>query len=472
MPRGVQVPRVRHAPKVQASNGWEDVSDVAAAYGLKLDPWQENVLQAAMGERTDGRWSTPRVGLAVPRQSGKGAIMEARELAGLLVFGEQMIIHSAHDQKTARIGFDRVSSYFENFDDLRKRVKQVGSALNREYIELKTGQVLRFLARSRSSGRGFSADCLFLDEAQELSDDAWAAILPTTSARFNPQVWLLGTPPSPEMNGEVFTRLRDAGVEGKDHRLCWCEWSAEPDADLDDVNVWAATNPSLGADRETGVTVESIAGERVALSDDGFGRERLGIWETVSTTHVIDPVKWAALKDIASKVELPVAVAIDVSPMGRSASISLAGRRADGLYHAEHIKHAKGTDWILGDLRTLRDTFPGCTFVADKIGSASVLLQLAEHDFLIAQTNATQMAQACAGLLDAVDNNVIRHLDQPLLNSAIGSSRKRVIGDGWAWNRKDSNNDITPLVSVTLALWGFQQGVAAPKPKPSMSYAF
>src|SRR5688572_23547447 len=100
-PLAAQVPTVRLAPSVRA-NGWEDVADIASAYGLLLDPWQENVLQAAMGERADGQWATPRVGVAVPRQNGKGAIIEARELAGLLAFGEQMIIHSAHDQKTAR----------------------------------------------------------------------------------------------------------------------------------------------------------------------------------------------------------------------------------------------------------------------------------------------------------------------------------------------------------------------------------
>src|SRR3954470_5539568 len=91
VPRGVQVPRVRHAPRVRDS-AWEDVADLAAAYGLTLDPWQENVLQAAMGERHDGQWATPRVGVSVPRQNGKGAIIEARELAGLLIFGEDTII--------------------------------------------------------------------------------------------------------------------------------------------------------------------------------------------------------------------------------------------------------------------------------------------------------------------------------------------------------------------------------------------
>src|SRR5690349_2690256 len=136
--RGVQVPRVRHAPSVRA-NDWEDVADLAKAYGLVLDEWQENVLEAAMGVRSDGQWATPTVGVSVPRQNGKGALIEARELAGLLLFGEKTIIHSAHEQKTARVGFERILSYFENYDDLRKKVRSTMSALGREHIKLKSG---------------------------------------------------------------------------------------------------------------------------------------------------------------------------------------------------------------------------------------------------------------------------------------------------------------------------------------------
>jgi hypothetical protein len=36
------------------------------------------------------------VGLVVPRQNGKGTILEARELAGLFLFGES-ILHTSHE---------------------------------------------------------------------------------------------------------------------------------------------------------------------------------------------------------------------------------------------------------------------------------------------------------------------------------------------------------------------------------------
>src|SRR5512139_2364134 len=121
LPAGVAVPRIRHAPKVRAS-AWEDVVELSAAYGLRLLSWQENVLEAAMGERSDGLWAARHIGLSCPRQNGKGSVLEARALAGLLLFDERMIIHSAHEVRTAQIGFQRLKSYFENFDDLRRKV--------------------------------------------------------------------------------------------------------------------------------------------------------------------------------------------------------------------------------------------------------------------------------------------------------------------------------------------------------------
>src|SRR5699024_11811846 len=72
--------------------------------------------------------------------------------------------------------------------------------------------VLHSFPTRRSSDlslRGFSADCLLFDEAQVLTDETWAAVLPTTSARPNPQLWLTGTPPLDDHDGEVFTRFRD-----------------------------------------------------------------------------------------------------------------------------------------------------------------------------------------------------------------------------------------------------------------------
>jgi phage terminase large subunit-like protein len=46
--------------------------------GLELDPWQQFVIHNALGERPDGKWAAFEVGVEVPRQNGKGGLLEAR----------------------------------------------------------------------------------------------------------------------------------------------------------------------------------------------------------------------------------------------------------------------------------------------------------------------------------------------------------------------------------------------------------
>src|SRR5690606_23711261 len=111
----------------------------------------------------------------------------------------------------------------------------VMNAFQREAVKFRNGSIIQFKARTAAGGRGFSADCLLLDEAQRLKRPAWVSINSTMSAMPNPQVWLLGTPPTREDfdggMGEVFESIRAAAVEGVSTAAAWCEWSADPSAE-------------------------------------------------------------------------------------------------------------------------------------------------------------------------------------------------------------------------------------------------
>jgi hypothetical protein len=64
------------------------------------------------------------------------------------------------------------------------------------------------------------------------------------------------------------------------------------------------------------------------------------------------------------------------------------------------------------------------------------------------------MAAACGRIFDAVTNRQVRHSSQPDLDAAVAGAAVRKLGDAWAWSRSSSTVDISPLVAVTLALWG------------------
>ena len=418
-----------------------------------LDEWQENVLEAAMGVRSDGRWATSTVGVSVPRQNGKGALIEARELAGLLLFGEKTIVHSAHEQKTARVGFERILSYFENYDDLRKKVRSVMSALGREHIKLKSGQELHFPARSKGAIRGFSIDCLILDEAQILGDPAWEAIKPTISARPHVQTWLLGTPPTPLDDGEVFTRTRQRGLAGKDHRLAWCEWSAERSADPDSPATWAQANPALGIR----ITLEAVADERAELSDDGFRRERLGTWATSDAKAVIAPEVWTPQKsdDPPAQDAPPTALAVDMSH-DRTLAIAACWVR-DGLPFVEIVAIDVLHDPLLAAGWIVERASRRIPVVIDTASpAASLIPALKARKVHVVATGAGDMARACGSFYDEVIAKRLTHAGQAQLDAAVEGAQKRKIGDagGWGWDRKDPTANIAPLVAVTLAHYG------------------
>ncbi len=141
------LPRIRSVPDVSSSAGVEAI-ELAASVGLHLDPWQQFALKDGLGEHGN-TWASFEVAVIVGRQNGKGSILEARELAGLFLFDEQLILHSAHQFKTAAEGFRRILTLIENTDWMRKRVKTVTRSHGDEGIELTTGQRLRFVARSR-----------------------------------------------------------------------------------------------------------------------------------------------------------------------------------------------------------------------------------------------------------------------------------------------------------------------------------
>ena len=456
---------MRHAPSRSSANSSEDVAYLLGAYGIELDEWQEVVLEAALHERHDGRWSTPQVGVSTPRQNGKSQLIVARALAGALVFDEKTIIISAHQQDTAREVFTRITDLIDRNPMLADRVSQVMNALNREFVKFKNGATIRFKARSKGGGRGFSCDCLLLDEAQILGAAAWSAILPTMSARPNPQVWLLGTPPTIEDDGEVFSRIRESGLSGKQSRLAYLEWSAEVTDDFDDPATWAKANPSFGSR----IGEDAILGERSSMTDAQFAMERLGIWSSETALSVIPAEAWHARAIPADEVptDAPTAFGLDMSH-DRVVSI--------GVCVGEHVEVAA--------LDKVSDTLGAVEWLIERAGkkipvvvdgqspAASMVSALRAAGVQVVVTSAPDMAKACGAFYDAVLEERLTHFNQAPLNAALAGARKRPIGTagGWGWDRKDYSINLAPLVSVTLARFG---GHAAPVVKqPSKSYAF
>ena len=454
---GVQVPRLTVADPADCRDDADDATDLMAGYGLDLDPWQHLVLADWMATTTDGVWTHSRCGLSVPRQNGKNAVLEAREVYGMAVIGEKFL-HTAHEVKTARKAFLRLLHFFDNkraFPGLAAKVTEIRRTNGQEAIVLANGGSVEFVARSKGSARGFTVDVLVLDESQDFDDDAMEALRSTNSAgpQGNPQIIYTGTPPGPRSNGEIFRRVRTGALAGEATRTCWHEWSMPSDADLDDVHAIAAANPAYNIR----ISPETVADERADLSDEGFGRERGGMWDEVSTNAVIDAATWGRCADMASNPVDRLALAVDVQPDRSSGSVAVAGQREDGRWHVEVIDNRNNVGWIVERVAGIYHRQHIRTVVIDRRGPAASLVEpLQRKGLKVTATSAEEMAASCGAFYDAVVEDRLRHLDTPVLNSSLAVARKRALGDAWAWHRKNAAADITPVVACTLALHGAQ----------------
>jgi phage terminase large subunit-like protein len=436
---------------------------LSSGYGLTPDDWQDDVLADWLGRRRDGRWVSATCGLAVPRQNGKNGIIEIRELFGMVALGEKFL-HTAHEVKTARKAFLRIASFFENerqYPELAALVKEIRKTNGQEAIVLTNGGSCEFIARSKGSGRGFTVDILVCDEAQDLTDEELAALLPTISAAplGNPQVILTGTPPDPEkgQTGEVFRRVRSDGEHRRDRRLAWTDFGIADGQlpDLDDKLLWEQVNPSLGGR----LNVAEAERERKLMSPEMFARERLGWWgdPNVASSSAFGPGRWEACGD-DSATPVVTAIGLAVSWDRKSASIGCAGQ-IDGASVVGAVERRDGAGWIVAEAKRIQGEH-GCAVVVDERGPAADLITALEAaGVALLKTNTSDYLDACATLFDIVTEQSLTHPNHPDLDAAVAIAVKRLVGDRWAWGRRQSSGDISMLEAVTLANFGAVSGV-------------
>lgn len=478
------VPRVCMVPDSYAFSSGQECIELAAMAGLELDPWQQLNIILGLGETSAGKWAAFLVALIVARQNGKGSELEALELYWLFLRGERLIGHSAHEYKTAMEAFRRILFLIENNDWLRKKVKKVINTNGEEGIELITGQRLRFMARSKGAGRGFTFHKLVWDEAYALTREQQDAQLPTMSAVPNPQIWITSSPPLTSDTGPVlFQTRRLARLLGD--QLVFMDYGADGSLDkldlidLDDVEVWKRSNPSeVHVGSGHGVSVETMKRERSSMSDEGFARERLCIWPPDLTQGfgVITQEQWDAMKDERSGSEeseetkltgKPI-ISISVSPRGSGSSrtaIGLCSARQDGKRHIELIASDKGTSWSVEFLKHLLLANDIGAIVIDPGSPTGSLLAQIENlltemglssDLLLKMTSR-DVAAAFGMLYDAATGSevTIVHLGQAELDLAIGGAVTRTVGtDGLTWDSMKSTCDVTGLIAVTNVIWG------------------
>jgi Homing endonuclease len=398
--------------------------------------------------------------------------------------------------------FRRVKTTLDNYPALRKRVKRVSTSHGEEAIELhpqptlifgsgrrqitrRVAGRLRFLARSKGSGLGFSCDCLVYDEAMILTEDQVAASLPTMSARANPQIWYTGS--AGREDSFQFASIRSR-IVANSCDLCGAEWSIDPHNDgctrdelsgrelnmfvtctrHDDRDVpvsWAKANPGYGY-RITEKFTRDV--ELKGMPPRKFDRERLGVgdWpQPEAPWSVVSEIAWQKLAVSAKEAGFatpPIVFGIDIDEDGRSATISAAWDHAGSHRVVLEVPRGcsrQGSDWVLDRAHELYRKHSPLRMVLPRSGPAAALIPGAEKLWRdrLETLGTAEEAAAFAWFLQETRAEHLWHFGRdgaPTIWHAVSTASTRVVGDGGkAWSRRDSESDITPVTSATAAAY-------------------
>lgn len=467
-----QRPTFRLLPPRVANANIDDGNDcvaLAAAYGLTLDDWQSGVVRDWLATDADGHLLSTDAAVVLPRQNGKNALTEAVELFKTAVQGRR-VLHTAHEVKTARRHFLRMQDYFQGDDypELKAAVKTVRQTNGQEAIVLKNGGSIEFIARSKSSGRGFTCDDLVLDEAQELTDEQLEALRPVISAApsGDPQTIYMGTPTPPTSPGTVLVRMyKAAHSESPPQRLAWLEWAVSEVGDVNDRRRWRRVNPAMGIR----LREETIEAESTSFSHESFARERLGWWDVHTDSDTDFPTaEWSRCSTESPATSGYVAYAVKYGFDGTHVSLAACLRpdEADQRPHVELIDYRPtkaGAGWLV-DFLTGDDPQHGgprwkasLGITIDGRAGAPVLIQALRDagvfQRVIRTPNASQVGEACAAFEQAVQQQKLTQFEQPIVDTATAYAKHRNIGRGGLFGYEPSREsiDTDPLEAIALA---------------------
>lgn len=475
--KGNQIPRIRIEPERVDTDG-KAAGILMEAYGLKLDEWQQLVLDCWLGKDAAGSYTVTSGGISCPRQCGKNVIIEAREFYGLIINGER-ILHTAHQVRTSKKSFRRLEKIFtdKRHPEIMQAVKKIRYGIGEESIEMMNGGIIEFTSRSRQAARGYDGiSLIILDEAQEVTDEVVEALMSTVSASTTGQRQILyaGTPPYVGCSGQVFRRFRQAciGAEenGKENSNSWHEWGIDAeslnDIDISDRRLWYEANPALGYRLSEKFTAEEMR----TLTVDGFARERLGWWAKPLSAKIdlaIDKDAWEACKSDDDKPEGKTAYAVKFSPDGSQVVLAGAVLPADGKGRISIIDvqpTGNGLQWLASWLND-RYKVASCVVIDGRNG-ADVLIDKIRSVWVfkdsVIKPGARDVCTAASMLLnDLNERSITWYSQQEELNESAITATKRGISGGWGFGGANS----ALIEACSLALWGCRTSKRNPQRK-------
>ena len=440
----------------------QEATEIYNKSGRTALKWQELMMKDIMALNADGLWVHQKFGFSVPRRNGKNEIVAMREMWGLL-HGEN-ICHTAHRTTTSSSAWDRLQRLLVDagYVELGRKKKdeedpENGFRLNKQHgleeINMVIGGSIVFRTRTPNGGLGEGFDLLIIDEAQEYTDAQESALIYTVSDSRNPQTLFCGTPPTAVSSGTVFTKMREEALAGRGYDTGWAEWSI-PDMteDINNVDLWYETNPSMGAHLDERKIRAEIRGDKV-----DFNIQRLGVWISYNQKSAITETDWNALKVKTVELRKERYFGIKYGIDGTNVALAVASRTTDGKVFIEAIDCRpirEGDEWIIAYLRN-----PNMAGIAiDGKGHQDILEKEIKEGGIRKRPvlpTVKEFIVANSMFEQAVFSRDLCHTGQPSLEVVATNCERRPIGTsgGFGYKSLKPTADIALLDSVILAYW-------------------
>jgi len=456
-------------PSGIVSTGWPEVERQHRRMGIAFDWFQVAVAKLALAKREDGTYASTVGGvvLSIPRQVGKTFMLCGLLFALCMIFPNFTALWTAQQLRTAKETL-RSMQGFARRKAVKPFVAYVRVANGEGEVGFINGSRILFGARDYGFGLGMAGiDVLVFDEGQRLGETALDDMLPTQNRAKNPLFFIVGTPPRPTDNGEVFTRKRTEAMSGTADDLLYVEFSADPVATPRDQIDWdqvARANPSFP--EHTPKT--AILRMWKNLGPDSFWREGYGIWDA---SGILPPVirseKWDPLKipPAAAPAQGNLAYGVKFSLDGSRYAVSAALASDEGDVHVEAFPPTPMGQGItpLADWLAARWRQASLIVIDGKAGVGDLVNLLRARGVpakRILVLDAGTAVAANATLVRHVNEATLTHIGQPGLTLSVSLGAKRDIGTsgGWGFTPALPDADVTPVESAAAAVYGATTG--------------